>query len=146
MPPRRWPARSSRSGTARLSSTSPASPGRCEMTPPAVTTPIHELDEAPAEARVQTRVPGMALPFDLVLALTTLALCAVSLVTLSGATSDDIPGDPNYYVKRQAAYFVVGLLMAVVLARVDYSRLREAKYVVYGVLIAGVLAVQAVGS
>jgi rod shape determining protein RodA len=114
--------------------------------PPAVSTPIHELDEAPAEARVQTRVPGMMLPFDLVLALATLALCATSLVTLTGATSDDIPGDPHYYVTRQAIYFVVGLLMAVVLARIDYSRLRETKYVVYGLLIAGVLAVQALGS
>jgi hypothetical protein len=48
------------------------------MTPPAATTPIHELDEAPAEPRVQARVPGMLLPFDLVLALATLALCAAS--------------------------------------------------------------------
>ena len=116
------------------------------MTSPVVSTPIHELDEAPAEPRVQTRVPGMALPFDLVLLLATLALCAASLVTLKGATSDDIPGDPNFYITRQAVYFGVGLLMAAVLTRVDYSRLREAKYVVYGALIASILAVSALGS
>ena len=50
----------------------------------------------------------------------------------AGATADDIAGDPNYYVNRQAVYFVVGTLLAVVLARVDYSRLRGAKYGIYG--------------
>ncbi|HEY7621270.1 MAG TPA: rod shape-determining protein RodA, partial [Solirubrobacteraceae bacterium] len=75
-----------------------------------------------------------------------IGLCAASLVVLTGATADDIPGDPHYYVNRQAVYFGVGLVLAAVLARIDYSRLREAKYVIYGLLIGGILAVSAAGT
>jgi rod shape determining protein RodA len=103
-------------------------------------------DPGPPAAGPQARVPGMLLSFDPILALATIALCVASLATIAGATSDDVPGDPNYYVKRQAAYFVVGGLLAAILTRVDYSRLREAKYVVYGLLIASILAVSALGS
>ena len=42
------------------------------------------------------------LRLDPLLLLATLGLVACSLVALKGATADDIPGDPHYYVKRQA--------------------------------------------
>ncbi len=112
--------------------------------PPSVTTPIHDVDDVPVAAPV--RPIGLSLPFDPILLLAVIGLCVASLVTLTGATADDIPGDPHYYVSRQAVYFVAGLVLATVLARIDYSRLRETKYVVYGMLIAGILAVQAAGT
>jgi rod shape determining protein RodA len=114
------------------------------MTPPSVTTPIRDVDDVPVAA--PARPIGLSLPFDPILLLAVFGLCAASLVVLTGATADDIPGDPHYYVNRQAIYFGVGLLLAAVLARIDYSRLRETKYVVYGMLIAGILAVQAAGT
>jgi rod shape determining protein RodA len=114
------------------------------MPTPAVTSPIRDVDDGPAVAPV--RSGGLWLPFDPILLLAVIGLCAASLVTLAGATSDDIPGDPHYYVNRQAAYFVVGLLMAAVLTWVDYTRLRATKYVLYGLLIASILAVSAVGT
>jgi rod shape determining protein RodA len=114
------------------------------MSPPAAVSPIRDVDDAPAVAPY--RPAGLTLPFDPILLLAVVGLCAASLVTLAGATSDDIPGDPNYYVNRQAIYFVVGLVLAVILARIDYSRLRATKYVVYPMLIVSVLAVQAVGT
>ena len=58
----------------------------------------------------------------------------------------DVPGQPRYYLQRQAAFFVVGLILTVVLSRLDYSRLREIKYGVYGVLLAMIVAVQLLGS
>jgi rod shape determining protein RodA len=114
------------------------------VTPPPVTTPIRDVDDVPVAA--PARPIGLSLPFDPILLLAVAGLCAASLVMLTGATADDIPGDPHYYVNRQTVYFVVGLVLAVVLARIDYSRLREAKYVVYGLLIGSILAVQALGS
>jgi rod shape determining protein RodA len=114
------------------------------MTPPAVTTPIRDVDDVPVAA--PARSVGLTLPFDPIMLLAVLALCACSIVTLTGATADDIPGDPHYYVNRQAIYFGVGLVLAAILTRIDYSRLREAKYVIYGMLIAGILAVQAAGT
>ena len=114
------------------------------MAPPAVTTPIRDVDDVPAAA--PARPIGLALPFDPILLLAVVGLCAASLVILTGATANDIPGDPHYYVNRQAIYFGLGLGMAAVLARIDYSILRATKYVVYGMLIAGILAVQAAGT
>jgi len=113
------------------------------VTPPAVS-PIRDVDDVPVAA--QARPVGISLPFDPILLLAVLGICAASLVTLTGATSDDIPGDPHYYVNRQAIYFVVGLVAAVILARIDYTRLRATKYVAYGLLIVSILAVQALGS
>jgi rod shape determining protein RodA len=114
------------------------------MAPPSVTTPIRDVDDVPVAA--PARPVGLTLPFDPILLLAVIALCVASLVVLTGATADDIPGDPHYYVNRQAVYFGVGLVLAAVLARIDYSRLREAKYVIYGMLIAGILAVSAAGT
>ena len=76
------------------------------MTPPAVTNPIRPVDEGPAVAAV--RPVGLTLPFDPILLLAVVGLCIASLVVLTGATADDIPGDPHYYVNRQAVYFGVG--------------------------------------
>lgn len=87
----------------------------------------------------------MALPFDGILLLAVLGICGASLVTINYATVSDIPGSPDYYVTRQAIYFVVGLALAAVVARVDYSRLRELKYGLFAVLISTILLVSAVG-
>ena len=110
------------------------------------TTPIRDATDAPPQARPRAGRRAIRLPFDPVLLLAVIGICIGSLVTIAGATADDIAGDPNYYVERQAVYFVVGALAAAVLTRIDYSRLREAKYVIYGLLIATILAVQALGS
>jgi rod shape determining protein RodA len=96
--------------------------------------------------RPATRLPaGLRLPFDPLLALATIGLIAASLVTLNASTHNDVPGDPHYYVTRQGVYFAVGVIAAIVLSRIDYSRLRELKYGLYGLLIVGLLAVAAFG-
>ena len=50
---------------------------------------------------------------------------ACSLIALKGATADDVPGQPYYYVERQAIYAGVGLVLMYGVSRLDYSRLRE---------------------
>ncbi len=92
------------------------------------------------------RARGLSLPFDPVLLLAVLGLAACSLITVSAATADDVAGDPGYFATRQAIYFAAGGLLAVLLWRMDYSRLREVKVVLYGLLIASILAVMAFGS
>ena len=73
---------------------------------------------------------------DPLLLLAALGLAACSLITLKGATRTLNPGHPLYYVERQGIYFGIGLALSLVLARLDYSRLREYKYGLYGVMIA----------
>jgi rod shape determining protein RodA len=79
-----------------------------------------------------------------------LLLAAVGLLTcgafvLYGATSDDIPGQPYYYVYRQIAYGGVGLVLMLLLSRFDYSRTREWKAGMYAFMIGSILAVFALG-
>lgn len=83
--------------------------------------------------------------FDPLLLLATLGLIAASVYVVRRATLGDIPGDPNYYMYRQLAYAGVGLVLMVLLARFDYSRLREWKLGVYGFLIVSILLVYALG-
>jgi rod shape determining protein RodA len=105
-------------------------------------TPIRPAEEKPAAVAGS----GFSLPFDPVLLLAVLGICACSLVALKGATATDIPGNPHYYVVRQGLYFGLGLLLAAGLTKLDYTRLRELKYGLYGLLIVTILAVSALGS
>ena len=115
------------------------------MAPPRTTVPpIQEVSDA--QPTTLPRPSGMLLPFDPILFLAVIGLCIGSLVTIADATADDIAGQPHYYVTRQAIFFGVGMLLALILSRVDYSRLRELKYFVYGLLIASIVAVQLLGS
>jgi rod shape determining protein RodA len=81
------------------------------------------------------------LRLDPLLLLATLGLVACSLISIKGATADDITGDPLYYVKRQAIYAVIGLVLMYGVSRLDYSRLRELRYPIYGVLMLSIIGV-----
>jgi rod shape determining protein RodA len=106
-------------------------------TPP--TSPIHRrVEEPPA--------PRQPLRFDPLLLLAVVGLAALSLFVLADATEDDIAGSPSYYVVRQGVYIGIGLVLMVLLARLDYSRLRELKYGLYATMIALVLLVMGVGT
>jgi cell division protein FtsW len=62
-----------------------------------------------------------------VLILVTLGLVAFGLVMVYSATSASAAlanGDPAYYLKRQAVYALLGLVLMVVMSRVDYRALR----------------------
>jgi rod shape determining protein RodA len=109
------------------------------------TVPITDAQDRPA-AGARRRPLALALPFDPVVAIAVIGLCACSLLTIRGATVDDVAGQPNFYVDRQAIYFVIGSLIAIGLSRIDYSRLRELKYGIYGFLIASIIAVSVLGS
>jgi rod shape determining protein RodA len=84
--------------------------------------------------------------FDPLLLLAGAGLVACSVYVLSAATENDIPGNPSYYVVRQAAYGVVGVVLMMLLSRFDYSRLRELKLGLYGAIIGLNLLVFAVGA
>ncbi len=96
-------------------------------------TPIRTLEDPAADAAPR---PRMVLMFDPLLMLAAFGLLACSLVTLHGATRTLKPGHPLYYVERQAIYAGLGLALALVLTRIDYSRLREFRYPLYGLIIA----------
>jgi rod shape determining protein RodA len=101
----------------------------------AAVTPVKDFREA------SVRV----LRIDPLMLLATVGLIAASIYTLSTATQDDIPGDPNYFTYRQAAYAGVGFVLMLLMTRFDYSRLREWKLGIYAFLIGSILLVYAFG-
>src|SRR3982750_1484779 len=84
--------------------------------------------------------------FDPLLLLAGLGLIGCSVYVLSAATENDIPGSPHYYVIRQAVYGGVGIVLMMLLSRMDYSRLRELKLGIYGLMIALICLVFVIGA
>jgi rod shape determining protein RodA len=104
--------------------------------------PIKAPEQAPAVSAPRT----LRLPLDPLLTLAVIGLAIASVMTLGAATRNAVPGQPDYYVDRQAVYLVVGGLLMLVLARIDYARLRPLKNAIYALLMFSILAVLAVGS
>jgi rod shape determining protein RodA len=104
------------------------------------TSPIELPDELPTHGPRTLR-----LPLDPLLTLAIVGLGICSILTLRVATSKFVPGQPHYYIDRQAIYLLVGFAAMVVLARVDYARLRHLMYPIYGALLLSILAVLALG-
>jgi rod shape determining protein RodA len=102
--------------------------------------PIKPTDEAPV---VPPRT--LRLPFDPLITLAVIGLGICSIVTLGAATKNLVPGQPRFYVDRQALYLAVGFVFMLALSRLDYARLRRLKNVIYGALIFSILAVLGLG-
>jgi rod shape determining protein RodA len=98
------------------------------------------------DARAESGVSLAILRIDPLLLLGTLGLVAAGIYVIGTATDTDIPGNPHYYVIRQAVYCGVGLFLMLVMARFDYSRLREWRIGIYGLMIALILFTLAVGT
>jgi rod shape determining protein RodA len=82
---------------------------------------------------------------DPILLIASIALIGFSIYTLGVATSEDVPGNPYYYVIRQSIYAVVGIALMLGVARIDYSRFRELRVGVYTAMIGLIVLVLVVG-
>src|SRR3954454_12095256 len=92
------------------------------------------------------RAAASFLRVDPLLFIAAVGLIVASVYVVGTATKDDIPGNPDYYLVRQAAYGGVGIVFMLLLSRFDYSRLRDWRFGVYGTMIALILLVMAIGS
>jgi rod shape determining protein RodA len=86
------------------------------------------------------------LQFDPLLLLAALGLIGFGAYVVGNATHGDIPGNPDYYLTRQIAYGAVGLVLMLLLARFDYSRLREWKLGIYAATIGLILMTVVLGT
>src|SRR5919198_6564750 len=98
------------------------------------------------DARPEPGVGLAILRIDPLLVLATLGLVAAGIYTIGTATDTDIPGSPNYYTIRQGVYAGVGIVLMLLVARFDYSRLREWRIGLYGLMIAMVLLTLGLGT
>jgi rod shape determining protein RodA len=113
------------------------------MSPLSPIEPSRHARASEAEQRQPRTAPRLMLDPLLTLAVIGLGICSV--VTLSSVTAGTIAGDPHYYSERQGIYLLIGALMMLVLARVDYARLRHYKVWLYGALILSIFAVLGAG-
>jgi rod shape determining protein RodA len=101
------------------------------------TSPILDpTDQRASPGRGRPRI-GL-LQIDPVLFAAVIGLCAFSVVTIGETRFASL-------APRQGIVAGVGLLLALVISQIDYSRLRELKWVLYGLMISGILAVLALG-
>jgi Cell cycle protein len=85
--------------------------------------------------RARARETSYLRNLDWVLLAAVGGIVAYGLWVVSGITKDDIAGDPNYYVVRQAAYALIGVAGMAGMILIDPSFWRKHYRVVYGLLI-----------
>jgi rod shape determining protein RodA len=87
---------------------------------------------------------------DLTLLLSTLGISALGLLMVYSSTrqKQDTAGlDPAFFLKRQAVYLALGLVGMVVVALVDYRRIRDFVPILYGAsVLALVLVISPIGT
>jgi len=90
----------------------------------------------------------LAARFDVVLVATSLILATIGVVMVYSATRYDqvTTGlSSHYYLERQAAFVVIGVVVMVVLAAVDYHWVELASTVLYVGIVVALLAMFAIG-
>ncbi len=86
--------------------------------------------------------------FDLTLVLTTLVVAVIGVVmvyTGSRGTAASAGLSPHYFLDRQAVFVVLGVIVMVVLAAIDYRRIELIGMILYGLSIFGLLAIFVIG-
>ena len=92
---------------------------------------------------------ALTMRLDLVLVLTTLAAAVLGVVFVYSATRTQLVlagVSPHYYLDRQAAYVVAGVVVMVVLALVDYHWLEYASTILYAGILLALLSMFVIGS
>ncbi len=86
--------------------------------------------------------------FDVVLAGAMVLIGAFGCLMVYTATKDPLQAEgisPTYYLKKQAIFLVIGLVVMIGVTAIDYRRLRDWAMVIYGFTVFMLLAVYAVG-
>jgi rod shape determining protein RodA len=78
---------------------------------------------------------------DWILIAAVLGVLAASLFVIDAATAQDLPGQPEFFVTRQALYVAVGLIVMVGVAMVDPDRLASWPWAIWGVLLGSLVVV-----
>ncbi|HET7854971.1 MAG TPA: rod shape-determining protein RodA [Gaiellaceae bacterium] len=106
---------------------------------------------APTRARRHPRADtARAVSFvrrlDWVMLAAVAGLVGFGLWVVDGITRQDIPGDPDYYVTRQAIFALMGSVGLVIALFVDPSIYRRFRKAIYGLLLGMLLVVMVIGT
>ena len=95
--------------------------------------------------RARAREASLLRRLDWVLLATVVAIVGYGLWAIDGITKLDVTGDPDFYVKRQAAYALLGAVGLIVALLIDPQLYRRHSKIVFGALIAMLLLVPVIG-
>jgi rod shape determining protein RodA len=105
------------------------------------------VNYAPAIAPSRSR--QLTARFDVILLGASMVLALVGVVMIYSATKGKLSlagEDPRYYLKRQAAYVIIGVVVMVAIAVFDYRRLEQISTILYlGILFALLAVLSPVG-
>jgi rod shape determining protein RodA len=88
-------------------------------------------------------------PFDLILVIATLLVSIIGVVMVYTATRGSLLAqgeDPKTFLKKQGLFVVLGIIVMVVVALIDYRRIEPIANILYWLIILSLLGVFAVGS
>ena len=88
-------------------------------------------------------------PFDLILLVATLLVSVIGVVMVYTATRGSLLAqgeDPKTFLKKQGLFVVLGIVVMVVVALIDYRRLEPITNILYWLIILALLGVFVVGS
>ena len=98
------------------------------------------MNYAPATVAGRTRTRTLSARFDMVLVGSSVLLGVIGVVMIYSATKGKLAlagEDPRYFLKRQAIFLVIGVLVMLATALFDYRRLEQVSTVLYiGILVA----------
>lgn len=107
------------------------------------------IPSAPAPGNThRRRGPSVWIHFDPILAVAVMLIGAFGTLMVYSATRDQLQAQglsPQYYLKKQAIFMVLGFVVMIVVAAIDYRRYRDWAPVLYGASLFMLLAVYAVG-
>lgn len=90
------------------------------------------------------QVRDKIIKFDFSLAIVSMAIAAFGVLMVFTATRDSLIQQgmsPYYYLERQALYVLLGIVVMIVVAVVDYRRISSFAYLMYGALLLGLIGV-----
>jgi rod shape determining protein RodA len=99
-----------------------------------------------APANIAVRPRHLSARFDFILVGSSLILGLIGLVMIYSATRGKLAlngDDPHYYLKRQAAFMVIGVVVMAGLALFDYRRFEQISTVLYVGIVLALVAVLA---
>jgi len=88
-------------------------------------------------------------PFDLILVVATLLVSIIGVVMVYTATRGSLLAqgdDPKTFLKKQGLFVVLGIVVMVVVALIDYRRLEPVANILYWIIVLSLLGVFAIGS
>jgi len=88
-----------------------------------------------ARSRARAREVSFLRNVDWALLLAVVALVAYGLWAIAGITRNDVPGDPNYYVVRQAMFALIGTAGMVAMTLLEPGFWRKHARLVYAALV-----------